>query len=109
MIGALVSIVILLLNIITLTVAVKACVGHVDAALGAVQNLLGEGTKVHLQDFKLEAISGGSDALAEVTIAVEDADGRIVNARAAREDIVMASVEALVNAINRLIMVRGRA
>ncbi|MCK5108173.1 MAG: 2-isopropylmalate synthase [Methanosarcinales archaeon] len=107
-------------NTITPTAAVKACVGGeikvvantgvgpVDAALGAVQNLLGEGTKVHLQDFKLEAISGGSDALAEVTIAVEDASGRIVNARAAREDIVMASVEALVNAINRLIMVRGK-
>jgi len=106
-------------NLITPTAAVKACVGGavkvvantgvgpVDAALGAVQNLLGEGTMVRLHDFKLEAISGGSDALAEVTIAVEDETGKIVNARAAREDIVMASVEALVNAINRLIMVRG--
>ena len=106
-------------NVITPTASVKAYVagdvkvvantgvGPVDAALGAVQNLLGEGTKVHLRDFKLEAISGGSDALAEVIIAVEDDDGRIVSARAAREDIVMASVEALVNAINRLIMVRG--
>ncbi|RJS68870.1 2-isopropylmalate synthase, partial [ANME-2 cluster archaeon] len=100
-------------NVITPTASVKAYVagdvkvvantgvGPVDAALGAVQNLLGEGTKVHLRDFKLEAISGGSDALAEVIIAVEDDDGRIVSARAAREDIVMASVEALVNAINR--------
>jgi 2-isopropylmalate synthase len=40
---------------------------------------------------------------------VEDEKGRIVSAGAAREDIVLASVEALVNAINRLIMVRGRA
>lgn len=107
-------------NIITPTASVKACVdgdvkvvantgvGPVDAALNAVKNLLGEGTTVRLYDFKLEAISGGSDALAEVTIAVEDDEGRIVSARAAREDIVMASVEALVNAINRLIMVRGR-
>ena len=106
-------------NTITPTAAVKACVGGdmrvvantgvgpVDAALGAVQSLLGEGTRVRIHDYKLEAISGGSDALAEVTIAVEDETGRIVNARAAREDIVMASVEALVNAINRLIMVRG--
>ena len=109
MVGALVSIVILLLNIITPTASVKACIGPVDAALGAVQNLLGEGTKVRLHDFKLEAISGGSDALAEVTVAVEDEKGRIVSAGAAREDIVLASVEALVNAINRLIMVRGRA
>ena len=44
MVGALVSIVILLLNIITPTATVKACVGP-------VQNLLGEGTKVHLYVF----------------------------------------------------------
>ena len=107
-------------NIITPTASVKAIVGGdmkvvanigvgpVDAALNAVRNLLGEGGKIRLHDFKLEAISGGSDALAEVTIAVEDESGRIVSAGAAREDIVLASVEALVNAINRLIMLRGK-
>jgi len=107
-------------NIITPTASVKAIVGGdmkivanigvgpVDAALNAVKNLLGEGTEVRLRDFKLEAISGGSDALAEVTVEVEDEKGRIVSAGAAREDIVLASVEALVNAINRLIMVRGK-
>ncbi len=107
-------------NIITPTASVKAIVGGdmkvvanigvgpVDAALNAVKNLLGEGAKVRLHDFKLEAISGGSDALAEVTVEVEDEKGRIVSAGAAREDIVLASVEALVNAINRLIMVRGK-
>ncbi len=59
-----------------------------------------------LKDFKIEAISGGSDALAEVMIGVEDEKGRIVSARATHEDIVMASVEALVTAINHILILK---
>lgn len=82
-------------------------VGPVDAALKAVQSILGEREKIKLRNFKLDAITGGSDALAEVTIGVEDEKGNIVTARAAREDIVMASVEALISAINRLMLRKG--
>ena len=103
-------------NIITPTATVKAVVrghekvlasigvGPVDAALKAVQGLMDGDTSIRLSDFRIEAISGGSDALAEVVIGVEDDRGRKVSARSAREDIVMASVEALVSAINRLML-----
>ncbi len=103
-------------NIITPTATVKALVrgkekvlahigvGPVDAAVNAVQGLLDSDTSIHLCDFRIEAISGGADALAEVIIGVEDDRGRKVSARSAREDIVMASVEALVSAINRLML-----
>jgi 2-isopropylmalate synthase len=66
-------------------------------------------TSIHLCDFRFEAISGGADALAEGVIGVEDARGRRVSARSAREDIVMASVEALVSAINRLMLLEEAA
>ena len=101
-------------NIITPTATVKAIVngkerigahigvGPVDAALKTVTSILGD-YKVKLRDFRIEAISGGSDSLAEVIIGVEDDKGRIVSARATNEDIVMASVEALVSAINQLL------
>ena len=101
-------------NIITPTATVKAIVngqerlganigvGPVDAALKTVTGILGD-YRVKLRDFRIEAISGGSDALAEVIIGVEDEKGRIVSARAMNEDIVMASVEALVAAINQLL------
>ncbi|CAD6493658.1 MAG: 2-isopropylmalate synthase [Candidatus Argoarchaeum ethanivorans] len=104
-------------NIITPTAAVKAIidgeehieantgVGPVDAALGTLESMLGERFKVKIRDFKIAAISGGSDALAEVIIGVEDENGRTVTARAAREDIVMASVEAFVTGINRLLSI----
>ncbi len=101
-------------NIITPTATVKAIVngkericanvgvGPVDAALQTVTCILDD-YKVKLRDFRIEAISGGSDALAEVLIGVEDEKGRAVSARATNEDIVMASVEALVAAINQLL------
>ncbi|MCD5409926.1 MAG: 2-isopropylmalate synthase [Methanocellales archaeon] len=79
-------------------------VGPVDAALRAVQTILGRDAKIKLRDFRIEAITGGSDALAEVIIGVEDEKGNIVTARSAREDIVIASVEALVSAINGLML-----
>jgi len=78
-------------------------VGPVDAALKAVESLAdGNGNKMRLRDFRMEAITGGSDALAEVMVGVEDDQGHVITASAAREDIVRASVEALVNAMNRL-------
>ncbi len=103
-------------NIITPTATVRALVrgkervlahigvGPVDAAVNAVQGLLECDTSIRICDFRIEAISGGADALAEVVIGVEDDRGRRVSAKSAREDIVMASVEALVSAINRLML-----
>lgn len=76
-------------------------VGPVDAALRAVQEIV-DGDGMKLKEFRMEAITGGSDALAEVLVGVEDSKGRMVTATSAREDIVQASVEALVNAMNRL-------
>ncbi|MCP1392404.1 MAG: 2-isopropylmalate synthase [Euryarchaeota archaeon] len=85
-------------------------VGPVDAALNAVRGILGDETAVKISDFRIEAITGGSDALAEVVIGVENSRlGRKVTARSAREDIVMASVEALINAINRLMLLEEEA
>ncbi len=77
--------------------------GPVDAALKAIQQVIGgeiDGD-IELKDFRIEAITGGSDALAEVIVGVKTGD-RMVTARGVREDIVMASVEAFINAVNRL-------
>jgi 2-isopropylmalate synthase len=79
-------------------------VGPVDAAIKAVQEIIGDeiGGDIELKDFRIEAITGGSDALAEVIVGVSQG-GRTVTARGARDDIVMASVEAYINALNRLL------
>src|SRR5665648_814969 len=99
-------------NVITPTAVVKAIVygetrtvastgvGPVDAALAALLELIGD--KILLIDFKIAAISGGADALAEVVIILEYKNKRIITASSAREDIVMASVLSLIHAVNRL-------
>lgn len=85
-------------------IAAETGVGPVDAALKAIQKLTNSLAKIKLNEYRLEAITGGSNAVAEVIIKVEDEKGHVVSARAAREDIVMASVEAMINGINKCLL-----
>jgi 2-isopropylmalate synthase len=85
-------------------IAAETGVGPVDAVLKAIQKLTHNLAKIRLKEYRLEAITGGSNAVAEVVIKVEDEKGHIVSARAAREDIVMASVEAMINGINKCLI-----
>jgi len=89
-------------------VAAETGLGPVDAAVKAVQKLTSNLVNVRLKEYRLEALSGGSDAIAEVVIKVEDKDGNVMSARAAREDIVMASVEAMINGINKVLLRRPK-
>ncbi|NLX50270.1 MAG: 2-isopropylmalate synthase [Methanospirillum sp.] len=81
---------------------VAACTGNgpVDAAIRAIGKIVP--LPVTLKEYGIEAISGGSDAIAHVTIAVEDERGRIFDASSSGDDVVLASAEAMVNAINLL-------
>jgi 2-isopropylmalate synthase len=83
-------------------------VGPVDAALNAIRSVVKNLGDIMLTEYNLEAITGGSDALAEVMIKLEDSKGNIAMGRAAREDIVMASVEAMISGINRLVLMREK-
>ncbi|MDR2700280.1 MAG: 2-isopropylmalate synthase [Nitrososphaerota archaeon] len=85
-------------------VASETGVGPVDAVLKAIQKLTGNIEKIKLSEYRLEAITGGSNAVAEVIIKVEDEKGNIFSARATREDIVMASVEAMIDGINKCLL-----
>jgi 2-isopropylmalate synthase len=84
-------------------------VGPVDAALNAVRKVLSGVEDIRLTEYHLEAITGGSDALAEVVVKLEDSRGNIASGKAAREDIVNASVEAMISAINRIFIMREKA
>ncbi len=78
-------------------------VGPVDSAMKAIQKIVSPIVDIRLREYRLEATTGGSDALAEVLIKVEDSEGNIVSARSAREDIVMASVEAMIEGMNKIL------
>ncbi|MBE43702.1 MAG: 2-isopropylmalate synthase [Thaumarchaeota archaeon] len=76
--------------------------GPVDAALKAIQKITDKLANITLREFKLESITGGSNALAEVSIKVEDKDGHIASTSAAGEDIVVTSLQAMINGLNRI-------
>jgi len=83
--------------------------GPVDAAIKAVQKLTANLVNVRLKEYRLEAATGGSDAMGEVIIKVEDGDGNVVSARAVNEDIVRASVEAMIDGINKSLLKRRKS
>ncbi len=81
-------------------IAVSEGVGTVDAALNAIRKIKEYGN-VSLEEYHLDAITGGSDALAEVTIRLSDGKKTVI-AKGVHEDIVMASVMAFINGLNLL-------
>lgn len=87
-------------------VSAETGVGPVDAAIRAVRKITDPLVQVDLKEYRLEAITGGSNALAEALVKVEDANAVTVSASAAREDVVVASVEAMVEAINKVLLRR---
>ncbi|MBX7245778.1 MAG: 2-isopropylmalate synthase [Candidatus Sumerlaeaceae bacterium] len=74
--------------------------GPVDAAFKAVQRITNIEAALH--EYSLEAVTGGRDALGQVTVVLEEG-GRTVRARAASTDVLVASVKAYLNAVNKLI------
>ena len=84
-------------------------VGPVDAALNAIEGITGDIAQIKIRDYGLAAISGGSGALCEVTIRVEDPEGNKVSARSVGKDIVTTSVEAVIDGLNRIMLRKRRA
>ncbi len=81
-------------------VAAGVGTGPVDAVSRAIQSALGK--RITLQNYKLEAISGGTDSLCTVEVTLEDRNGKMARGMAVGADIVMASVNALMEGLNRL-------
>ncbi len=75
--------------------------GPVDATYKAIKNALGLEKGLQLKDFKIRALTAGTDALAEVFITIE-AGGIRVSGRGVNQDIVRASALAFIEALNRL-------
>lgn len=89
-------------------VASQTGVGPVDSAMKALQKVTSSFGEIRLVEYRLESITGGSDALAEVRIKVEDSHGISSSTSAAGEDIVVVSVEAMLDGINKVLIKRKR-
>jgi len=73
--------------------------GPVDACFKAIDKITG--IKCQLQDYRIEAVSQGKDALGEVILKLGIKD-KAVTARGSSTDILEASVRAYVNALNKI-------
>ncbi|MCX5657592.1 MAG: 2-isopropylmalate synthase [Candidatus Omnitrophica bacterium] len=74
--------------------------GPVDACFKAVDKITS--IKGELQDYRIEAVTKGKDALGEVYLKLK-AKGVIVTARGSSTDVVEASVKAYINAMNKIV------
>lgn len=81
-------------------------VGPVDAAINAIRRAVSGVTDVRLEEYHVDAITGGTNALVEVWVTMAMGD-RKITARGAGADIIMASVEAVLEGINRLMLLEG--
>ncbi|HLC96645.1 MAG TPA: 2-isopropylmalate synthase [Candidatus Nanoarchaeia archaeon] len=81
-------------------------VGPVDALNHAIRTVVDPSIK--LKEYGLKAITGGTDALAHVSITIQDANGNLFKAEAVNEDIIMASAYALIKGMNRALSPKKR-
>ncbi len=75
--------------------------GPIDAAYKAVNKII----KVDgdLSEFSIQAVTRGIDALGEVTVRIMSPEGGIYTGRGSDPDIIVSSVKAYLNALNRLL------
>lgn len=76
-------------------------VGSVDAVYKTIDKMVG--AKYHLIDYTVKSVTGGTDALGEVTVKLEAINSEIYTGRGASLDIVEASAKAYINAVNKLV------
>jgi len=73
--------------------------GPVDATCNAIKKIVG--TSCRLVDYRIAAITGGTDAQGSVTLTLKEGKLR-ASGRASRPDIITASAEAYIQALNLL-------
>ena len=86
--------------------------GMIDAACGAIQRATGANAR--LESFTVSSVTGGIDALGDVTIVLAMGDGspeaplRRATGRGVSTDVVEASARAYLSAVNRLTLLASR-
>ncbi len=75
--------------------------GPVDAAINAINRAVSQETEIVLESYNVKAITGGTDAAVEVTVQLRKRNATVTST-GVHSDIVMASVEAMLNGMGVL-------
>ncbi|HEY8345129.1 MAG TPA: alpha-isopropylmalate synthase regulatory domain-containing protein, partial [Bacillota bacterium] len=74
--------------------------GPVDAVYKAMERITG--LQIKLKEYNIKAVTGGKDALGEVSVRVQT-NGHTFSGRGVSTDIIEASARAYLNAVNRIV------
>lgn len=77
-------------------------VGPVDAAIVAIKKSIKDVADIQLEEYHVDAITGGTDALIDVVVKLKNED-KIISSRSTQPDIIMASVEAFLGGVNKIV------
>lgn len=80
--------------------------GPVDALFAAIREIVPHDQSA-LERYEVHAVTGGTDAQAEVSVLLSE-NGRTTRGRGAHHDTLVASARAYVNALNKMLVKRGR-
>ena len=72
-----------------------------DAAINAINRVVSQATELVLESYNVKAITGGTDATVEVTVQLRKGQATVTS-MGIHSDIVMASVEAMLNGMSVL-------
>jgi 2-isopropylmalate synthase len=79
-------------------------VGAVNAIYATIDAIIGE--PVHLVDYIVHSVTGGTDALGKVTVRIRDGE-KIFKGNGSALDVLMASTKAYLEAVNKMIYFRS--
>ena len=82
-------------------------VGPIDAGINAIRSLISEYVDIELEEYNLEAITGGTDALADVFVISSDDEGNRATGKSTNQDVVLASILAVLDSINKLLLIKN--
>jgi 2-isopropylmalate synthase len=89
-------------------VSISDGTGPVDASFKAISKIIQDCEAYVLKEYTVSSVTAGVDALGEVTVRLGTTEtGRNVFGRSANTDVIVASAQAYVAAINRLICLTG--
>ncbi|WP_233269474.1 2-isopropylmalate synthase [Alteribacillus sp. YIM 98480] len=74
--------------------------GSVEAVYNTIERIIGK--EVKLKDYRIQSITGGRDALAEVYVQIEY-EGEEASGRGTANDVLEASARAYINSVNRVL------
>ena len=79
--------------------------GPVDASFLAIEQIIGH--HYELDQFEMQAVTEGREAMGETVVRLRAQDGKVYSGRGISTDIIGASIEAYMSAINKIVYEEG--